>query len=100
MRQDILLDKTGDVSLDNGIELTANSERVVEQDKHAVITSYTGDYLNTPDIGLNAIDYINDNSANLLSREVNKQCAAVGMKVKAVSFDGVELKIDSEYDTV
>lgn len=99
MRQDILLDDKGDVSLYNGIELTTNSDRVVEQDKHAVITSYTGDYLNTLDIGLNAIDYINDNGANLLSREVSKQCTAVGMTVRSVSYDGVELKIEAVYDT-
>lgn len=103
MRQDILLDETGDVSLENGFTLTDDNvigvERVVEQDKRAVITSLTGDYMNDIAIGVNIIDYMNDNRADLLCREISKQCNAVGMTVKAVAFDGMELKIDSTYDT-
>lgn len=103
MRQDILLDETGDVSLEDGFILTDGNvtgvERVMEQDKRAVITSLTGDYINNIDIGVNIMDYINDNRTDLLCREISKQCNLVGMTVKTISFDGTELKIDSIYDT-
>ena len=73
--------------------------QLTEQDKMSVVGSFTGDYMNNPDIGLNAIDFLHDNTLDSsFCREVNKQCTRAGMKVRTVTLVDGDVIIDAAYE--
>ena len=93
---DIQLTENGDVDLSGGDMQYGES---TGQHKADILVASKGDYGETPETGVGAVNYLKDESPNLFLRSVSREMMADGIKVKRVAFDtNGELLIDGEYE--
>lgn len=92
---DITIDQNGDIDLSNGDVSYVESTQTHKAD---LLIASSGDYKESPLSGVGSIDYVMDSSPNGYLREVSRQMAADGMKVKKVRLEANELIIEAEYE--
>lgn len=92
MIRDILLTDDGDVDFSADDLLSAATERATCQHKRDILMAAPGDFKETPELGVDAVNYIQDEAGPFL-RTVRKQMQADGMSVTEVAFDGTGVLI-------
>lgn len=86
----------GDLAFIDGDLLITES---TEQHQRDLIVSDKGHIRNKPEIGVGAVNYLNDNDSSNYLRAVRMDFTADGMKVKQVALDSSgNTLIDAEYE--
>lgn len=81
---DIAHTSEGDIDLLAGDILYAESTGQHQRD---ILLSGKGHYKETPELGVDAMEYVNDNEPENLFRAIRKEFTRDGMKVTKVSMD-------------
>lgn len=86
----------GDVWFENGdLSYTESSE----QHERNLLLSDKGHYKRSPDIGVGAINFVNDTTTDELLLQVRREFTKDGMKVRKVIYRQGELTTDAIYET-
>lgn len=81
---DIQHTSNGDISLASDDLLYTESTAQHQRD---ILLSGKGHYKESPETGVDAMEYVNDNEPEKLLRSIRKEFTRDGMKVKKVSMD-------------
>lgn len=81
---DIQHTESGDIDLSTGDLLYTESTGQHQRD---ILLSGKGHYKETPEQGVDALEYVNDNDPENLFRAIRKEFTRDGMKVTKVSMD-------------
>lgn len=81
---DIKHTESGDIDFGAGDLLYVESTHQHQKD---ILVSGKGHYKETPELGVNVLDYINDTEPENLYRSIRKEFTRDGMKVTKVSMD-------------
>lgn len=94
---DYLLAQDGDIDLEAGdLQLVEPTE----QHKRDLLIAGQGHYKETPQIGVDSVEFLLDSEPDDFLRTVRIQCARDGMKVEDVYIDdNGELTIDAGYES-
>lgn len=76
----------GDIDLQEGDILYAES---IGQHQRDILLADKGHYKESPETGVGALEYMNDNEPDRLLRSIRKEFTRDGMKVSKVSLDNV-----------
>lgn len=95
MTTDIKQTEDGDTDLSTGDIEYAGSREQHEKD---MLLAGKGHYKESPDAGVGAINFINDNNPENFLRTVRKELTRDGMKVRQVRINQGKLTIDAEYE--
>lgn len=93
MPTDLLQQEDGDLLLVSGDIVWGESTLQHQRD---ILLARKGDIRQAPLVGVNAEDYIGDDSEDLL-RSVRTEFAKDGMKVKRIWTEGTKLRTDAQY---
>lgn len=81
---DIQHTSNGDIDLTSGDLLYTESTAQHQRD---ILISGKGHYKESPETGVDVMEYVNDNEPEKLLRSIRKEFTRDGMKVKKVSMD-------------
>ncbi len=87
MRTDIKQTENGDIDLSTGDMLYTESTRQHQKD---LLLAGKGHYKETPEAGVGAASYLNDNEPGNLFRAIRKEFTRDGMKVTKISMNRTE----------
>lgn len=88
---DVKHTETGDIDLLSGDILYTESTAQHQRD---ILLSAKGHYKENPDMGVCALDYVNDNEPENLFRAIRKEFTRDGMKVTKVSMNNTEAQYE------
>lgn len=73
---------------------------VTRQNQLMLLSSNKGDFKSSPLLGIGLIDYVNDEQADSLLREIRSQLKQIGMNINrlGISSSGL-LEIDADYES-
>lgn len=93
---DIMLDESGDIAIKNGDLVVGESSA---QHQRLLLLCSPGDIMSAPLVGVGLMSYTNDDAnADELTKNIQKQFEADGMRVKKITGDAIdELIINAEY---
>lgn len=73
---------------------------VTRQSQLLLLSSNKGDFKSAPLLGIGLIDYLNDEQADSLLREIRSQLKRVGMKINKLGISpSGSLEIDADYES-
>lgn len=94
---DILIDLVGgDLKIDNGDFVIDES---TAQHQYCILLACNGDYKHDPMLGVDALNYINEDNVPDIMREVRMQFTKDGMRVDKADYKNGVLNIIAHYDS-
>lgn len=95
MPQDILLTEKYDLKIENGDLVISES---TYQHQSLILLSDKGEFKENPTSGVGIYRYLEDYSAESLSREIREEFTEDGMRVEEISISNSKLNIKAEYE--
>lgn len=99
-------DDTGDLKIrvvrDEGEKIVSGIciGDVTRQNQLMLLTSNKGDFKNFPLLGVGLVDYVNDERADSLLREIRSQLKQIGMNINKLGISpSGNLEIDADYES-
>lgn len=92
---DVLLDDDGDLLLDENKDPIVGDVSI--QNQKLLLNTRKGDWKLYPLVGVGAKDFVDDETAAGLLREIRQQFTKDGMKVKTIDITNNAINIDASY---
>lgn len=91
---DVLLDDDGDLLLDGEEPVVGD---VTLQNQQLILSTNKGDWKLSPLTGVGVENFIDDENASALAREIRMQFKKDGLTIKSIKINNANIEIDASY---